>query len=93
MKLRGGERILNADDTARALDNSYQSAEPVNAIQSAGTGNNVYTIDFKPQYNITGSMNADQLQAVLESHTQDMRSQIEDILDDIDNDRGRRRYA
>ena len=59
----------------------------------AGTGNNVYTIDFKPQYNITGSMNADQLQAVLESHTQDMRSQIEDILDDIDNDRSRRRYA
>ena len=93
VKLRGGERILNADDTARAMDNSYESAEPVNAIQSAGTGNNVYTIDFKPQYNITGSMNADQLQAVLESHTQDMRSQIEDILDDIDNDRGRRRYA
>ena len=93
VKLRGGERILNADDTARAMDNSYESAEPVNAIQSAGTGNNVYTIDFKPQYNITGSMNADQLQAVLESHTQDMRSQIEDILDDIDNDRSRRRYA
>ena len=75
------------------MDNSYESAQPVNAVQSAVTGNNVYTIDFKPQYNITGSMNADQLQSVLEAHTQDMRSQIEDILDDIDNDRGRRRYA
>lgn len=93
VKLRGGERILNADDTKQALDNSYESAQPVNAIQSVGTSNNVYSIDFKPQYNITGSMNADELRASLETYTAGIRGELEDMLDDIENDRNRRKYA
>ena len=93
VKLRGGERILNADDTKQALDNSYESAQPVNAIQSAGTSNNVYSIDYKPQYNITGSMNADELRTSLENYTAGIRSELEEMLDDIENDRNRRKYA
>ena len=93
VKLRGGEQILNADDTAKALDNSYESATPVSALQGAGTGSNIYTIDFKPQYNISGSMNADELRSVLEEKTGDLREQMEEILNDIDNDRKRRLYA
>lgn len=93
VKLRGGEQILNADDTAKALDNSYESAEPVSALQGSSAGSNIYTIDFKPQYNITGSMNADELRAVLEEQTGDLRGQMEEMLNDIENDRKRRMYA
>ena len=93
VKLRGGERILNADETAQALDNSYESATPVSALQGGVSGNSVYTIDFKPQYNISGSMNADELQSVLDEHTSGLRSQLEEMLDDIENDRNRRKYA
>jgi hypothetical protein len=92
MRLRGGERIFNADETQQALDNTYGGASSVNALAGA-TGANVYTIDFKPQYNITGSSNADEIRTVLEQQSAGLRSQLEEMLDDIENDRNRRKYA
>ena len=92
MRLRGGERIFNADETEQALNNTYGGASSVNALAGA-TGANVYSIDFKPQYNISGSSNADEIRTVLEQQSAGLRSQLEDLLDDIENDRNRRKYA
>ena len=92
MRLRGGERIFPADETQQALDNTYGGASSINALAGA-TGANVYTIDFKPQYNITGSSNADEIRTVLEQQSAGLRSQLEEMLDDIENDRNRRKYA
>ena len=92
MRLRGGERIFPADETQQALDNTYGGASSVNALAGA-TGANIYTIDFKPQYNITGSSNADEIRTVLEQQSAGLRSQLEEMLDDIENDRNRRKYA
>ena len=86
MYLHGGEQILNTQDTQRVLDNNAMSAEP-----DSRSGNTI--IEFKPQYNITGSMNAQELQGVLEEHDANMRDQLEDMLRDIGTDRYRREYA
>ena len=86
MYLHGGEQILNTQDTQRVLDNNAMSAEP-----DSRSGNTI--IEFKPQYNITGSMNAQELQGVLEEHDANMRDQLEDMLRDIGTDRYRREYS
>ena len=92
VRLRGGEHIFPADETRQALDNTYDGASSVNALAGVA-GANVYTIDFKPQYNISGSSNADEIRTVLEQQSAGLRSQLEDLLDDIENDRNRRKYA
>ena len=91
--LHGGETILNAADTQRTLDNLSLNAEPVNALSNGSGSAATYAIEYKPQYNITGAMNADELQAVLDEHDAGMRDRIEEMLDDIENDRTRRQYA
>jgi SLT domain-containing protein len=88
--LNGGEKILNAQDTQRAMD--AMSIQPVNAMSASGSGGQ-YSIEYKPQYNISGSMNADELQRVLDEHDAGMRDRLEEMMDDIENDRNRRRYA
>ena len=86
--LNGGERIEPADKTADLLD----GAQSVSAMSSSGS-TGIYNIEYKPQYNISGSMNADELQSVLDQHDSDMRGRLEEMMDDIENDRARRRYA
>ena len=88
--LHGGERILDAQETQRTMD--AMSIQPVNAMSTSGSGGQ-YSIEYKPQYNISGSINADELQDVLDRHDAGMRDRLEEMLDDIENDRTRRKYA
>lgn len=88
--LHGGERILDAQETQRTMD--AMSLQPVNAMSASGSGGQ-YSIEYKPQYNISGSMNAEELQDVLDRHDAGMRDRLEEMLDDIENDRTRRKYA
>ena len=88
--LHGGERILDAQETQRTMD--AMSLQPVNAMSASGSGGQ-YSIEYKPQYNISGSMNADELQRVLDEHDAGMRDRLEEMMDDIEKDRNRRRYA
>ena len=88
MYLHGGERILNAQDTQSAMSNT-----PLSAASSGGSSGGSIVVEYKPQYNISGAMNADDLRSVLEEHDSNVRGQIEDILRDIDTDRYRREYA
>ena len=88
--LNGGEKILDAQETQRAME--AMSLQPVNAMSASGAGGQ-YSIEYKPQYNISGSMNADELQNVLDQHDAGLRDRLEEMLDDIENDRTRRRYA
>jgi DNA replication protein DnaC len=87
--LNGGEKILDAGETQQVMSSNAISAE---SGGSGGSGGGV-VIEFKPQYNITGSMNADELYTVLEEHDANMRGQLEDILHDIDTDKYRREYV
>ena len=87
--LNGGEKILDAGETQQVMSSNAISAESGRSGESGGG----VVIEFKPQYNITGSMNADELYAVLEEHDANMRGQLEDILHDIETDKYRRSYA
>ena len=89
--LRGGEQILNAEDTRRELNKI--KAEPVNAESSVSGGGGHYSVEYKPQYNISGNANGDEIRSILEEHDSDMRARIEQLLDDIETDRNRRKYA
>lgn len=91
--LNGGEKIMDASETQRTMDKLTPNAEPVTALQSSGNGGNVYSIDFKPQFNLSGSSNTEELRAMLEEQTENMRGQLEEMLDEIENDRTRRKYA
>ena len=91
VKLRGGERILNADDTEQALSQTH--AEPVAALKaSAGSGNN-YHVDIHNQYDISGSANAEELKSIIEENNKTLREQIESTLEGIQNDNSRMAYA
>lgn len=91
MYLHGGEKILDAQETRRTMD--AMSAQPVNAMSNGYGGSGQYTVEYKPQYNISGAMNADELRAVLDEHDADMRGKIEELLDEIETDNTRRKYA
>lgn len=90
--MNGGEKVLDAAETQRAMNTLSLNAEPVNAL-SGSAGSSGYVIEYKPQYNISGAMNADELQAVLNEHDSGLRDTIEGIIQDIENDENRRKYA
>ena len=89
--MHGGEQVLDATETARALDGMSLGAEPAQALSASSGGS--YNIEYKPQYNITGSVDNGELQSVLAEHDAGLRDMLEEMLDDIQNDRTRRRYA
>ena len=83
VRLRGGERIYNADETAQA----------VSAMASGSASGNSYHVDIHNQYDINGSANADELRSIIEQNNRNLPGMIEDALNDIENDKRRRAYA
>lgn len=96
MYFNGGESVIDAQKT-RAIMNrtSDEAIEPMQAYSTGDTNEagNIYTIDFEPQYNITGSADADEIRTVLEEHDENLRQTLEDLLEDIQTDETRRKYA
>lgn len=76
----GGEKVLTAHETVNALS------------RASGSDSNVIEVQFSPVYNVSGG-NAAEIRAMLETQTQDLRSQIEGIMEDVLTDRRRTAYA
>ena len=89
MYFNGGERVLNAAETA-ALANSA-TPMPLEA-QPFQSGGDVH-IDLSPQYNITGTSNAAELESILTQQNDALRETIEEALRDINQDAKRRAYS
>lgn len=91
--LRGGEHIMNAGET-KALAESA-AVNPVTAVanSSGDGGGKVIHVDFNPQYTINGSANAEEIRSVLEEQTLNMKEQIREVLEEIQEDDDRRDYA
>lgn len=85
MRLSGGEKILNAQETQRAIN-----AESAAGSGSRGEG---LRMDFHNHYEISGSGNPGEIKAAIEEANQNLRQQIEDILEDVATDRYRRAYT
>lgn len=78
--MRGGEKVLTAQETAAIYDAPSRSE---------GDG---YIVTFAPVYTISGNMSADEVESVLREHDDSLREQLEDLLSDIESDRARRAY-
>lgn len=78
--MRGGERVLNAQRT-EAIYNPR-----------AGEIGGGYTVSFSPIYTINGSMNPEELEEVLREHDENLRAQLEELLEELAADRARRAY-
>lgn len=79
--MNGGEKVLTAHETVNALSNAGQES-----------GGKVIEVAFSPVYNVSGD-NAAQIRSMLESQTQDLRDQVESIMEDVLTDRMRTAYA
>lgn len=88
----GGETVFNAQETQDIIAGRQREAAPITVMPSERSAGN-YHIDFQPRYNISGAMNADELQNILEEHDNRMRDSLEELMDDIAADRERRSYA
>ena len=92
--LHGGEKIFNAQETADILNARTIDAKPINAVASTATEKaNTYTIDFSPVYNISGGANAEEVRAALEEQSENLRDQVESVINDLITDQNRRQYA
>lgn len=80
MYLNGGEKILNANETANLVS------------RSASDGGNYVTVNFSPSYNIQGG-DAANIRAVLQEHDQNMYDQVQLIMEEINTDRMRTSYT
>lgn len=76
----GGEKILTAHETVNAISGATQS------------DGNVIEVSFSPVYNVSGG-NAAEIRSMLESQTQDLRDQVERIMEDVLTDHRRTAYA
>ena len=91
MWFNGGEQVMNAQDS-RNFMRQATSAEPVQAISDRSGGSH-YNIEVKPEFNITGSSNPAETEALMQQQTERMRDMIEQVFDDIESDRARRVYT
>jgi hypothetical protein len=93
MWFNGGEKVMDHNSSvnyAKANMNA-QDATPLSADSAKTTGGgSQYSVDFNPVFNVESGVNADELKSVLESSTNSLKEQIQDILDEITEDENRR---
>ena len=76
----GGEKILTAHETVNAISGATRS------------DGNVIEVQFSPVYNVSGG-NAAEVRAMLDEQSQDLREQIERVMEEVVTDKMRTAYA
>ncbi len=92
----GGEQVYTAAQTdamltdfvAMSNDAMPMEAQPYPTI---GTNDSKFEINFSPQYNISNSANAAEVEEIIRAHDEEMREQFEGILEEVLADRDRRK--
>ncbi|HIS45107.1 MAG TPA: phage tail tape measure protein [Candidatus Scatomorpha merdigallinarum] len=84
--MRGGERVLNAQQTA-----ALQAQSAVPAALPGDTGG--FIIYFSPEYQLAGASNIADIQAMLAEHDEGLMSQLEALITRLEAERARRSYA
>lgn len=90
---RGGEQVATAEETEALSNRRAIDADPVSAISAPRSSSNTIHIEVKPEYNINGSANPEELRSMLNEQTQNLRAMVEDVMADIESDRERSVYA
>ena len=84
--MRGGERVLNAQQTA-----ALQAQSAIPAALPGDSGG--YIIYFSPEYQLSGGSNIADIQAMLAEHDEGLMSQLEALIDRLEAERARKAYA
>ncbi len=78
--MHGGEKVLTAQETTEAL-----TAPPRESYGS-------YTVTFSPVYTINGNTDPEELQEVLREHDENLKAQLEGLLEELAAERAGRAY-
>lgn len=89
----GGERVMDAQETASFAERRSLEASPIDAIPASSSSGQGVNVEVKPEYNISGVSNTEELRAIMEEQTARLRDMVEEVIDDIDSDRNRSVYA
>lgn len=84
--MRGGERVLNAQQTA-----ALQAQSAIPAALPGDVGG--FVIYFSPEYQLSGASNIADIQAILTEHDEGLMSQLEALITRLEAERARRSYA
>lgn len=76
--MHGGETVLTARQTQ--------------AVMSSGNGGRGTSITLSPSYTITGSANAEEIEAILRAHDEELKGMVLEIVDEAAADRARSDY-
>ena len=77
----GGEKVLTANETVRALSGAAEG------------GSNIIEVQFSPVYNVNGGSNTAEIRSMLQEQSQNLRDQVEDIMQEVLTDHNRTAYA
>ncbi len=88
----GGEKVMNAQETAAYQREHAVSAEPVSALPVSGGGAGPH-IEVKPVYNLSGGMDTDEIRGLLDEHTGAIRDMVIDTIEELEIDRERSAYV
>ncbi len=78
--MRGGETVLTAKQTSAVLS------------RGGGGSGGARPIQLSPTYNISGSANAEELEAVLRAHDEGLRAMVLEVIEEAEADSARRAY-
>jgi len=87
----GGEKVLNAQETTAFQREHALEAEPMGTM-GAGGGSGPH-IEIKPVYNLSGNMDSDQIRAILDAHTEELREMVRETMDELESDKERMVYS
>lgn len=84
--MRGGERVLNAQQTA-----ALQAQSAIPAALPGDSGG--FVIYFSPEYQLSGTSNIADIQAMLAEHDEGLMSQLERLISRLEAERARKSYV
>ena len=84
---QGPEAIIGAQFTIPRIE-----AEEAIPDNNSRKGDGGYIVTFSPVHNINGDMNTEELEAVLREHDENLKEQLEELLEEIEDDRARCAY-
>ncbi len=96
--MRGGETVLTSGETRDYLRTAGAQAMPISAEEASFGppggygGEREIHIQFAPEYNISGSSDPAEVEALLLEHDNALREQLEELLREIESDRARSAY-
>lgn len=89
----GGEKVFTASETAALLANANSTLDAAPISAQAGSSGASYAVTLSPTYNISGSANAADIEAILKAHDAELIETVKAELADMDVDRARRSYV